>query len=234
MQGGADRRMFASVSPRDVRPPAGRATRRCQRPPGQVLATRKAASAGALDGLRGDPSGAHRPQAGWLRTSALSHPPIWPAIAHMPSRPPRNWTVAARGRHERPDVALGVRRALSSPSSVGEPVMSYVPAADAGRGKRALKQEWRHGRPARRPSRLEPVRGRVRARAFKRVIGVSPGAIRTQRRRAGTRADRRRRGLSARQRHGVDAFVEVTSRATFAVPPRAQRAYPHRQERSHT
>jgi hypothetical protein len=38
--------------------------------------------------------------------------------------------------------------------------------------------------------------------------------------------------IGPRRNNGLNAFIEVTSRATFAVPPRAQRAYPHRQERT--
>ena len=41
-------------------------------------------------------------------------------------------------------------------------------------------------------------------------------------------------GIGTRHHNGINAFIEVTSRATFAVPPRAQRAYPHHQERSQT
>jgi hypothetical protein len=40
--------------------------------------------------------------------------------------------------------------------------------------------------------------------------------------------------IGARDHNGINAFIEVTSRATFAVPPRPQRAYPHRRERTGT
>jgi len=41
-------------------------------------------------------------------------------------------------------------------------------------------------------------------------------------------------GIGARHDNGINAFIEVTSRASFAVPARAQRAYPHHQERTQT
>ena len=58
---------------------------------------------------------------------------------------------------------------------VGEPVMQYV---TRWRMQVALRAQGRrrHRRRTRRPARL-PLRGRVR-RAFKRVLGASPGAIR--------------------------------------------------------
>lgn len=34
-------------------------------------------------------------------------------------------------------------------------------------------------------------------------------------------------GVGARHHNGINAFIEVRSRATFAVPPRSLRAYPH-------
>jgi hypothetical protein len=34
-------------------------------------------------------------------------------------------------------------------------------------------------------------------------------------------------GVGARRHNGINAFIEVRSRATFAVPPRRIRAYPH-------
>jgi hypothetical protein len=40
--------------------------------------------------------------------------------------------------------------------------------------------------------------------------------------------------IGARTGNGINAFIEIRSRATFAVPPRAQRAYPHRHERART
>jgi hypothetical protein len=33
--------------------------------------------------------------------------------------------------------------------------------------------------------------------------------------------------IGSRRNNGINAFIEVTSRATFAVPPRRRRAYPH-------
>lgn len=36
------------------------------------------------------------------------------------------------------------------------------------------------------------------------------------------------RAVGARRRNGINAFFDVTHRATFGVPPRALRAYPHR------
>ncbi len=41
-------------------------------------------------------------------------------------------------------------------------------------------------------------------------------------------------GIGARHDNGINPLTEVISRATFAVPARAQRAYPHHQERTHT
>jgi hypothetical protein len=41
-------------------------------------------------------------------------------------------------------------------------------------------------------------------------------------------------GIRVRHHSGINAFIEVTSRAPFAAPSRAQRAYPHRQERTQT
>jgi hypothetical protein len=35
------------------------------------------------------------------------------------------------------------------------------------------------------------------------------------------------RSVGARRRNGINAFLDVTHRATAGVPPRAQRAYPH-------
>jgi hypothetical protein len=37
-------------------------------------------------------------------------------------------------------------------------------------------------------------------------------------------------GIGTRHHNGINAFIEVTSRATFAVPRRAIRAYPHRRK----
>lgn len=33
-------------------------------------------------------------------------------------------------------------------------------------------------------------------------------------------------GIGARRHNGINAFMDVRSRATFGVPPRATRAYP--------
>jgi hypothetical protein len=43
-------------------------------------------------------------------------------------------------------------------------------------------------------------------------------------------ADARRHhaAIGARDNNGINAFIDVRSRATFAVPPREHRAYPHR------
>jgi hypothetical protein len=40
--------------------------------------------------------------------------------------------------------------------------------------------------------------------------------------------------IGARENNGINAFIDVRSRATFAVPPRRMRAYPHLGERPHT
>jgi hypothetical protein len=34
--------------------------------------------------------------------------------------------------------------------------------------------------------------------------------------------------ISTRDNNGINAFIDIRSRATFAVPPRARRAYPYR------
>jgi hypothetical protein len=33
-------------------------------------------------------------------------------------------------------------------------------------------------------------------------------------------------GIGSREGNGINAFIEVRSRATFGVPPRARRAFP--------
>ena len=45
-------------------------------------------------------------------------------------------------------------------------------------------------------------------------------------------ADARRHhgGIGARHDNGINAFLDVRTRATFAVPPRSRRAYPHHEE----
>ncbi len=117
--------------------------------------------------LESDPA-AHT---GWL--GALRDPQIGCAIAHIHRDPARNWTVAALA-HE---LAMS-RSAFAARFTelVGEPVMSYVARWRMHVAVAALKEETvTVGQLA---DRLGYRSEAAFSRAFKRVIGSSPGAIR--------------------------------------------------------
>ncbi len=110
-------------------------------------------------------------QRGWL--GALQDPQIGRAISNVHRDPARNWTVASLA-HE---LAMS-RSAFAARFTefVGEPVMSYVARWRMQVAVAALKEEGATvGQLA---DRLGYRSEAAFARAFKRVIGVSPGAIR--------------------------------------------------------
>jgi AraC-like DNA-binding protein len=110
-------------------------------------------------------------QRGWL--GALQDPQIGRAISHIHRDPARNWTVASLA-HE---LAMS-RSAFAARFTelVGEPVMSYVARWRMQVAVAALKEEGATvGQLA---DRLGYRSEAAFSRAFKRVIGVSPGAIR--------------------------------------------------------
>src|SRR5918992_2512759 len=110
-------------------------------------------------------------QRGWL--GALQDPQIGRAISQIHSDPARNWTVASLA-HE---LAMS-RSAFAARFTelVGEPVMSYVARWRMHVAVAALKEEGATvGQLA---DRLGYRSEAAFSRAFKRVIGVSPGAIR--------------------------------------------------------
>src|ERR671914_954880 len=110
-------------------------------------------------------------QRGWL--GALQDPQIGRAISHIHRDPARNWTVASLA-HE---LAMS-RSAFAArfTERVGEPVMSYVARWRMQVAVAALKDEGATvGELA---DRLGYRSEAAFSRAFKRVMGVSPGAIR--------------------------------------------------------
>ena len=110
-------------------------------------------------------------QRGWL--GALQDPQIGRAISHIHRDPARNWTVASLA-HE---LAMS-RSAFAARFTelVGEPVMSYVARWRMQVAVAALKGEGATvGQLA---DRLGYRSEAAFSRAFKRVTGVSPGAIR--------------------------------------------------------
>jgi AraC-like DNA-binding protein len=110
-------------------------------------------------------------QKGWL--GALQDPQIGRAISHIHRDPARNWTVASLA-HE---LAMS-RSAFAARFTelVGEPVMSYVARWRMHVAVAALKDEGATvGQLA---ERLGYRSEAAFSRAFKRVIGISPGAIR--------------------------------------------------------
>ncbi len=110
-------------------------------------------------------------QTGWL--GALHDPQIGRAISNIHRDPARNWTVASLA-HE---LAMS-RSAFAARFSelVGEPAMSYVTRWRMHVAVAALKDEGATvGQLA---DRLGYRSEAAFSRAFKRVIGVSPGAIR--------------------------------------------------------
>jgi AraC-like DNA-binding protein len=110
-------------------------------------------------------------QKGWL--GALRDPQIGRAISNIHRDPARNWTVASLAG----ELAMS-RSAFAARFTelVGEPVMSYVARWRMHLAVAALEEEGASvGQLADRLGyRSEAAFGR----AFKRVIGVSPGAIR--------------------------------------------------------
>jgi AraC-like DNA-binding protein len=110
-------------------------------------------------------------QTGWLR--ALQDPQIGRAISQIHRDPARNWTVASLAG----ELAMS-RSAFAARFSelVGEPVMSYVARWRMHVAVAALKDEGATvGQLA---DRLGYRSEAAFSRAFKRVIGVSPGAVR--------------------------------------------------------
>ena len=110
-------------------------------------------------------------QRGWL--GALQDPQIGRAISNVHRDPARNWTVASLA-HE---LAMS-RSAFAARFTelVGEPVMSYVARWRMQVAVAALREEGATvGQLA---DRLGYRSEAAFSRAFKRVIGVSPGAIR--------------------------------------------------------
>jgi AraC-like DNA-binding protein len=108
---------------------------------------------------------------GWL--GALQDPQIGRAISHVHRDPARNWTVASLAQ----ELAMS-RSAFAARFTelVGEPVMSYVARWRMQVAVAALKDEGATvGQLA---DRLGYRSEAAFSRAFKRVIGVSPGAIR--------------------------------------------------------
>ncbi len=108
---------------------------------------------------------------GWL--GALQDPQIGRAISHIHRDPARNWTVASLA-----DELAMSRSAFAARFTelVGEPVMSYVAHWRMQLAVAALKDEGATvGQLA---DRLGYQSEAAFSRAFKRVIGVSPGAIR--------------------------------------------------------
>jgi AraC-like DNA-binding protein len=108
-------------------------------------------------------------QRGWL--GALQDPQIGRAISGIHRDPARDWTVASLA-HE---LAMS-RSAFAARFTevVGEPVMSYVARWRMQVAVAALKDE---GATVQLADRLGYRSEAAFSRAFKRVVGVSPGAI---------------------------------------------------------
>jgi AraC-like DNA-binding protein len=121
--------------------------------------------------MEGDPAA----QRGWL--GALQDPQIGRAISSIHRDPARNWTVATLAQ----ELAMS-RSAFAARFTelVGEPVMSYVARWRMHVAVAALKEEG--AMVSQLADRLGYRSEAAFSRAFKRVIGVSPGAIK---RRAG-------------------------------------------------
>jgi AraC-like DNA-binding protein len=110
-------------------------------------------------------------QRGWL--GALQDPQIGRAISSIHRDPARNWTVASLAK----ELAMS-RSAFAARFTelVGEPAMSYVARWRMHVAVAALKEEGATvGQLA---DRLGYRSEAAFSRAFKRVVGVSPGAIR--------------------------------------------------------
>ena len=110
-------------------------------------------------------------QRGWL--GALQDPQIGRAISMVHRDPARNWTVASLA-HE---LAMS-RSAFAARFTelVGEPVMSYVARWRMQVAVAALEEEG--ATVSQLADRLGYRSEAAFSRAFKRVIGVSPGAVR--------------------------------------------------------
>ncbi|HYH13102.1 MAG TPA: AraC family transcriptional regulator [Thermomicrobiales bacterium] len=108
---------------------------------------------------------------GWL--GALQDPQIGRAISLVHRHPARDWTVASLA-HE---LAMS-RSAFAArfTALVGEPVMSYVARWRMQVAVVALREE--HATVGELADRLGYRSEAAFSRAFKRVIGVSPGAVR--------------------------------------------------------
>jgi AraC-like DNA-binding protein len=119
---------------------------------------------------------------GWL--GALQDPQVGRAISAIHREPARDWTVASLAQ----EVAMS-RSAFAARFTelVGEPVMSYVARWRMHVAVAALRDEG--ATVAQLADRLGYRSEAAFSRAFKRVIGVSPGAIR--------RSAREERGLLA-------------------------------------
>ena len=113
-------------------------------------------------------------QTGWL--GALQDTQIGRAIALIHREPARPWTVASLAR----ELAMS-RSAFAARFTelVGEPVMHYVARWRMQVAVSALRDDGATVGGAR--SRLGYRSEAAFARAFKRVIGVPPGAVRRQR-----------------------------------------------------
>jgi AraC-like DNA-binding protein len=116
-------------------------------------------------------------QTGWL--GALRDPQVGHAIALVHRHPERDWTLEALAA----EVAMS-RSAFAArfTERVGEPAIRYVARFKMHVAQAALKQEG--ARIAELASRLGYRSEAAFSRAFKRVIGVPPGAV--QREAAGT------------------------------------------------
>jgi AraC-like DNA-binding protein len=110
-------------------------------------------------------------QRGWLR--ALQDPQIGRAISHIHRDPARNWTVASLARELTMSRSAFAARFTEL---VGEPVMTYVARWRMHVAVATLKEE---GATVGQLAHQLGYRSEAAfSRAFKRVIGVSPGAIR--------------------------------------------------------
>jgi AraC-like DNA-binding protein len=109
-------------------------------------------------------------QTGWL--GALRDRQIGPALALIHADPARAWTVAALAR----EVAMS-RSAFAArfTTLVGEPAMQYLTRVRMQVAVTALRDEG--ASVAELASRLGYRSQAAFARAFKRVVGVAPGAI---------------------------------------------------------
>jgi AraC-like DNA-binding protein len=116
--------------------------------------------------IEGDPAA----QRGWL--GALQDPQIGRAIAHIHRDPARTWTVASLAHESAMSRSAFAARFTEL---VGEPVMSYVARWRMHVAVAALKDEGATvGQLA---DRLGYRSEAAFSRAFKRVIGTPPGAV---------------------------------------------------------